>query len=508
MQQPLNHFFRILQGVFVYGYIMMMIYLSLFNIPLFFEISNIILFLLSLLTLKMFIYFIVGIFKLKSSESIDWVNMYIKDTRSGKLDWDSIRHYIMIPNYKESFDTLDNTLNHLSKFNMSKSHFCIVLAMEEREKGSLEKAEKLVEKYKEYFKEMLISLHPPDLVNEIPGKASNENWAAHFLIRQVEEKGYDIKKCIVSVTDADSLFHLNYFDCLTYKYCTDSESLYKTYQSPILCYKNYYDVPALLRILAAMFSTHEVACLSDPFDHHIPFSSYSLSLFTIKNVQGWDADNITEDWHMYLKTYFYSNGQQYVEPILLPTTNYILESEGYFETLKNRYIQAQRHMWSFYEQAYLLQNSVTSPMTWIKNPIKTISLHLKIFYIHYLAVIPLPTLVLSNLLYFYYFFIEGDSNISSISFYSRLFQNIAFLLSALTILLNHFIIRNVLKGKESQYGFKSSIFYGVLEYVTLNTFSGLFFAFIPSIHSLTKLMFTDKLQYVVAQKPSEKKEEV
>jgi len=210
---------------------------------------------------------------------------------------------------------------------------------------------------------------------------------------------------------------------------------------------------------------------------------------------------------MYLKTYFHSHGNQIVEPILLPTTNFILESDHYWETLRNRFVQAQRHMWSFYEMAYLLQNSSTSPMTWWKNFFRTLNLHVKVFYLHFLAVIPLPALLLSNILFFYYYYVEGDPVIESISYPTRIISIVAFTLSALSVLANHYVIRNVLKGKENQYGYKSYIIYGVIEYVLLNALAGFIFAFLPSMSSLTKLMITDKLDYVVAQKPVTKEVE-
>ena len=50
--------------------------------------------------------------------------------------------------------------------------------MEEREKGSKEKADTLLKEYQDRFRFIIASFHPPNLPNEMPGKASNTRWAA------------------------------------------------------------------------------------------------------------------------------------------------------------------------------------------------------------------------------------------------------------------------------------------------------------------------------------------
>jgi hypothetical protein len=316
----------------------------------------------------------------------------------------------------------------------------------------------------------------------------------------------DLKRSVVSVTDADSHFHYLYFDCLTYKYCVDPDRQHKTYQSPMFGLLNFYEVPAFLRCLASNFTVHELACLSDPFDHHIPFSTYSMSLQTIKNVDGWDADNITEDWHMYLKSYFHSHGDHVIEPILLPTTNFIIEADGYYETIKARFVQSQRHMWSFYEVAYMWSHSLTSPQTWMKNTMKTLNLHFKVTYVHALSVIPVPALVLANIIIIWCTWIRPDPYIMELSGFTQKVQAVTVVLSMAIAAMNVYCVNYSLQGKEKNYGWKSSLIYNALEYAILNNFAALILVFMPTVHSLTKLMFTDKLNYVVAAKPVVKDE--
>jgi hypothetical protein len=91
---------------------------------------------------------------------VNWFQKWEEDTSASKLDWNDIRHFIVIPNYKESYQTLAATLEHLAKFTLAPTHFCIVLAMEQREEGHHEKAEKLIENYATRFKEVLFCAHP------------------------------------------------------------------------------------------------------------------------------------------------------------------------------------------------------------------------------------------------------------------------------------------------------------------------------------------------------------
>ncbi|CAK0823842.1 unnamed protein product, partial [Prorocentrum cordatum] len=96
----------------------------------------------------------------------------------------------------------------------TRSQICVLLAMEAREEGAAEKAERLQDKYRDTFREIAMTLHPPDLPNDPAGKASNMAWAFKWLCNHVSDTGGDPANVIVTVSDADSDFHKCYFDSL------------------------------------------------------------------------------------------------------------------------------------------------------------------------------------------------------------------------------------------------------------------------------------------------------
>merc|ERR1711874_33377 len=96
----------------------------------------------------------------------------------------------------------------------------------------------------------------------------------------------------------------------------------------------------------------ELAVLSDPNAIRFPYSTYSLSLQLAIRVGGWDADWIAEDWHMGIKCFLMTLGQSRIQPIFLPTINYMPEDKTWLSTLHARWSQAKRHALGFSDMSY------------------------------------------------------------------------------------------------------------------------------------------------------------
>lgn len=458
-------------------------------------------------SLRLAIFCFVSLYRMLEYENIDWYNRYLTDTLAEKLDWDKVKHYVVIPNYKENEETIHNTLDNLSRSSIAKSHICVVLAMETRESGYQQKAERLIEQFNPLFREMMFTGHPSGLPGEIPGKSSNENWACQQLKEILEERGEDVKKAIVSITDADSHHHEKYFDCLTYKFCTDPDRHCKFYQPFVVGYSNYYEVPAILRCVSFILTVHEFGVLSDPLDHHIPFSTYSLSLHMIEQVGGFDPNIITEDWHMYFKSFFNTDGRAQTEPIYLATTNTIVSSDnGLVNCMSERFKQAIRHLWSYYEVCYLLERIILHPGTLFSSSWKRFlrgsSLIIKVFIIHFLAIIPVPLIALTTLWHLYHSLVVGDAFMVQLSFPARALQTLIVFNQIFILSANYVLLRHIHKERPNT-DYRSNYFYGILEYFILSPVSTVLFTFAPAIFCITKQMFTDKHTYVVAPKPKE-----
>merc|ERR1719440_743861 len=110
-------------------------------------------------------------------------------------------------------------------------------------------------------------------------------------------------RVVLTVADADSEFHAEYFAALQYHFLAaggDEGSTPQRYtsiwQPPILHYKNYLSQPAIVRLASLFTSQHELANLADPNAMPIPYSTYSISAELARAVDGWDPDYISEDW--------------------------------------------------------------------------------------------------------------------------------------------------------------------------------------------------------------------
>jgi len=263
-------------------------------------------------------------------------------------------HWVVLPNYKEDLEVLSGSIESVGQSAIARNQICLLLAMEDREPDARSKALHLKAKFAGRFREVAMTFHPKDLPNDPPGKASNMSWAFKWLVKHLEESKQDTSRAILTVADADSDFHKLYFDTLTQQFIASSpeQRNLTLWQSPIFHVKNYHRQPMIL-IVGTMFTAmSELAVLADPNAIRFPYSTYSLSLDLAKHVGGWDAEWIAEDWHMGIKCFFMTTGQSRVQPIMLPTVNYMPEDSNWLGTLCARWAQAKRHALGFSDMSY------------------------------------------------------------------------------------------------------------------------------------------------------------
>lgn len=111
--------------------------------------------------------------------STDW-----RAVCTSQTEFDRIKHLIILPNYKETLDTLRETLSVLASHPNAHSAYRIVLACEMAEKGVAEKVNSLIDEFSTAFFEICFTLHPRDLEGEAAGKSSNVAWASREMHRR------------------------------------------------------------------------------------------------------------------------------------------------------------------------------------------------------------------------------------------------------------------------------------------------------------------------------------
>ncbi|HWO93483.1 MAG TPA: hypothetical protein VNL92_01835, partial [Dehalococcoidia bacterium] len=269
-------------------------------------------------SLKIGLFGVIGYFRLRKHRRIDWRAKY--DEARGKaragadiLAWEDIRHLIIIPTYLESIEKLRPTLDGLAG-QVEPDKLFIVLAMEERDLEAPEKAAILCEEYRDRFGGIFATLHPAGIPGEVTGKSSNESWASVQAKRiLIDQRGMSLDHFTVTSCDADCIFPPTYYACLTYKFATDPKRYRRFWQSPIFLYNNIWDVPAPLRVPSALGGLNHLSRLCQPFAVIFPQSCYSLSYRLAVEVGHWDVDVVPEDWHMFLKCFFLTNGEVSVD---------------------------------------------------------------------------------------------------------------------------------------------------------------------------------------------------
>ncbi len=302
-----------------------------------------------------------GFIKINQYKQINWAEKYEKDKKDTWLKWKEVNHIIVIPNYNEGVETISKNLDSLARQkNINpKEKLNVVLAMEQRAEGHKERAEELISNYKDKFNRIFSTYHPADIPGEIKGKASNEAWAAKKAKKiLVDEEGIDINKLTITSCDADARFNQNYFGALTYKF-SKSPKRHKTFwQAPIFWHNNLHQVPAPIRIVGIISNIIYLSHLQEPDGLFFNYSAYSLSLKLLNKVGYWDTDIIPEDWHIFLQSFFETKGQVVVNPIYAPVSIDAPEGKNYWDALKNRYLQCQRHAWGATDIPYAIKRAL------------------------------------------------------------------------------------------------------------------------------------------------------
>lgn len=238
---------------------------------------------------------------LNTSQWIYMQKMFLKN-RNNQLKNDSfiedILHIIIIPTYKEDPIIIENTLKSLADQNVS---MLVGLALEEREINSDIKYDHIINKYEHKFLKIIKTIHPDNLENEIPGKASNCNYSVQILIKYYEENLKNIySNVMITSCDCDSIWCKDYFLYLNYL-CTINnlkDFNHITYVPNITNLKHFQSNHILSNWMSAARSivTHghfrrldSIRCFTS--EYHIP-------LYLLKKIDFWDCDLVHEDVHM------------------------------------------------------------------------------------------------------------------------------------------------------------------------------------------------------------------
>ncbi|KAJ8322558.1 hypothetical protein BDV3_004132 [Batrachochytrium dendrobatidis] len=279
---------------------------------------------------------------------------------SRELPLDDIMHVVIVPNYKEEMETLCETLEVLASHSHALTQYKICLAMEATEAGSDIKARKLLRQFQDQFYDLTFTIHPADILGEVRGKSSNVSWAAREMAHRSSPSTR--AREIVTVMDADTCFAQDYFSAIAYHYAVSKPADRKiTMFAPCTVFdRNASNVPVFVRTADMVWSAGVMSNLSPSSPIKVPCSAYSLSMDLAVAVGFWDTDpgSIGEDMHMYLKCFYATEGRVLVHSIASPASQCNIQGSSWIDTMQQRYTQSKRHMWGSLDVGYIVRRAL------------------------------------------------------------------------------------------------------------------------------------------------------
>ncbi len=359
-ERQLYRFFEIVQGALSWGTIFLVIALSwLFPV---FILHFLLVFVVFWLVLSIYYSFhlYTGFKKMKDSMEQDWLSE-IKGLKEYSIDiqsWKEIYHVVVLPNYKEPIEVIEESLDSLVECEYPKDKIIVVLAFEQRAGESRkEVARVLEEKYGGKFFKLLTTFHPGDIVGELKGKGANDAWASKKVKEKVVDRlGLDYEKIIYSSFDIDTQIFPKYFSCVAYHYLTADKPTRTSYQPIPLYNNNIWQAPFFSQTASFTGIFWQIICQERP-NQLVTFSSHSMSFKALVDVGFKQRNMVNEDSRIFWQCFFRYNGDYRTQPIYYPVSLDANIGQNPWQTLKQVYKQQRR--WAYPENtAYFLYGSL------------------------------------------------------------------------------------------------------------------------------------------------------
>jgi len=457
---------------------------------------------LSLLT-ESTVFFLRGKKLVSECATVDWDRKCREATGRTAEVLSSMVHLVVLPNYKEPIEVLSETMQILADHTLAKEKYIICLAMEAAEQGCQSKADQLIARFNEYFKKIVVTVHPAGIPGEARGKGPNVSWAVEDSLKMLSSE-FSREDILVTVCDADTHFLNDYFTCLSYTHASAEDRHNVVYGIPISFYGNALDVPAPVRVTDMVWTITVTQQLSTGRRVRFPCSCYSLSMVLASRVGFWDKgpEAIGEDAHMFLKCLFKTSGEARIETIYIPAGCYNVCDDTWLGSIKARYDQMFRHLWGTFDLAYIIQQSI------IMKDMK-FSLKFWAFYEMFKVRLLPPTLtwcmmIAPAIMKALYPLYKADPYASAfrIISYIQAFCLLPYVFTAIYYELMHrHIVNTAISRGAALPSQKRLTQHFVIDWFIFPIISILFFT-VCSLHVQLRQFFTDNLSYQVAPKPT------
>jgi hypothetical protein len=270
-------------------------------------------------------------------------------------DPDRLWHVALVPTYTEPYEKLHETLRALAESDWPQDRLMVAIITRETDHGGRENVARLREAFGDRFLHFFHILDPlePGIV---VGKSSAMAYGGRWLHRELSGLGFDPREVLVTDLDSDYRVHRRYFGYLGWTFLTDPDRFRRLYQPVPMFHNNLWATPLPVRLIA-IGATHVHMWRSLTPEKLISFSSYSVSLQTLHEVDYWATDAIPEDSRFYWKSFFRYSGEFRAMPLFMPIYGDAVRARSYPRTLVQQYLQIRRWAWGITDIPYYIRNA-------------------------------------------------------------------------------------------------------------------------------------------------------
>ena len=271
-------------------------------------------------------------------------------------DPNQLWHVALIPTYTEPYEKLFETVRALADADYPADRKMVAIITRETDLTGRENVARLREAFGSAFLHFLHVLDPlePGIV---VGKSSAMAYGGRWLYRELVGLGFDPSQVVVTDLDSDYRVHRQYFGYVTYTFLTDPDRFRRLYQPVPMFHNNLWDTPLPVRLVAVGATQVQMWRSLTP-EKLISFSSYSVSLRTVHEVDYWATDAIPEDSRFYWKSFFRYSGKFRAVPLFIPMYGDAVRARSYPRSLVEQYTQIRRWAWGVTDIPYYIRNAL------------------------------------------------------------------------------------------------------------------------------------------------------
>lgn len=285
------------------------------------------------------------------------MNMQKNSSAPSQQSINNVLNVVIITIFNETNDIVEPTIQSLLRSNYPHKKVMLVFAYELRGGPEVEEMiERLTDKYRLHFKDVVRYGHPEDIENEVKGKGPNLTWTGKQLENYMKKHSIDLKNVLVTTLDADNRPSKNYLSNATFMFLVSSRPHNTAFQPTAIFNNNIWDVPTIMRLIAVGNSFWNFVVSVRP---HLlrNFSAHSQSLYSLKQTNYWSVRTVVEDGHQFWRSYFALDGDYEVTQIYSPIYQDAVLGKNLKRTVVAQFKQIRRWAYGCSDIPYVITMS-------------------------------------------------------------------------------------------------------------------------------------------------------